>query len=90
MSDKLLIWIVAGLLVLSVPLRIYTEKLKGQPMTKGWILQSCLFPLAAVIAAILFQTDTADILIPVIVAGIAEELLCRSLRRRTLSDKESE
>ena len=86
MSDMVLMWGIAVLLPVTAWMRCSLAAKKGMPLTPGAKLQTWLFPAAYLIAVLLLQFGVADILIPVLLLGVLEELLFSMARRRRMMD----
>ena len=82
MADLVLLWIVTGLLFLGFVLRILLMKKRGDFLKPVFLVQGLLFPAAMLTAVVLLQGGKADIVIPVVILGIAEELIFSRLQKR--------
>ena len=93
-TDSIWLWILTALAFLAAALRLLLAKKQGSPLPRllakkqgsplprFWRIQSFVFPVILLAAAILFQTGTADIVFPAVLIGIAEELILGAVRKR--------
>ena len=81
-ADSIWLWILTALAFLAAALRLLLAKKQGSPLVGFWRIQSFVFPVILLAAAILFQTGTADIVFPAVLIGIAEELILGAVRKR--------
>lgn len=81
-ADSIWLWILTALAFLAAALRLLLAKKRGSPLPRFWRIQSFVFPVILLAAAILFQTGTADIVFPAVLIGIAEELILGTVRKR--------
>lgn len=82
MSDAILLGLISGMLFVAAWMRMGLAKKKKESMSAPWMVQGFLFPAALLIAAVLLQMETADLVIPVVVIGIAEEVFCHFYRKK--------
>ena len=82
MSDKVMVYLIVGMLLLAWVLRFLLAKAKGETMHPIWILQGLIFPVALIVAEIIFETTGRDYMFGVILFCIAEELICWVIRKR--------
>lgn len=80
--DIALLWILAALGLLNALLRIFLAKKQGAPLSRFWTLELFVFPLLLGIALVLYQAGTADVVFPLVMLGLLEEILCIFLRRK--------
>ena len=81
-TDSIWLWILTALAFLAAALRLLLAKKQGSPLPRFWRIQSFVFPVILLAAAILFQTGTADLVFPAVLIGIAEELILGAVRKR--------
>ena len=80
-TDGIILWALTALAFLAAALRLLLAKKRGSPLPRFWRIQSFVFPVILLAAAILFQTGTADIVFPAVLIGIAEERILGAVRR---------
>lgn len=85
MSDKVMIYLIVVLLLIAWVLRFLLAKAKGETRHPIWVLQGLVFPIALVIAEIIFETTEKDYMFGVIVFCIVEELICWGIRKKSSS-----
>lgn len=80
--DIILLWLLAALGLGNAFLRIALSKKQGAPLSRFWTCELFIFPLLIMIALVLYQTGTADVVFPLVMLGLLEEIVCIFLRRR--------
>lgn len=80
--DIMLLWLLAALGLVNAFLRIALSKKQGVPLSRFWTCELFLFPLLIAISLVLYQTGTADVVFPLVMLGLLEEIVCIILRRR--------
>lgn len=83
MDDRILLWLLMGLSFLVAVLRILLAKKQSHPNRLFWSIQEFVFPMLLLIGLVLYQTGTKDIVFQLVALGLAEEILCSFLRRRS-------
>lgn len=87
--DVILLWILAALGLLNALLRIFLAKKQGNPLSLFWTLELFVFPLLLGVALVLYQTGTADVVFPLVMIGLLEEIICIFLRRKNRKSTEN-
>ena len=79
-------WTAWGVLValglLAALLRPLLAKKQGHPLSLFWVLQGYLFPGLMLLSGVLLLAGTADLMLPALALGIAEELIFSFFRNR--------
>lgn len=80
--EIVLLWLLAALGLVNAFLRIALSKKQGAPLSPFWKCELFIFPLLLIIAMVLYQTKAADVVFPLVMLGLLEEIVCIFLRRR--------
>ena len=81
-ADSIWLWVLTALAFLAAALRLLLTKKQGAPMSGFRLVQNFVFPAILLVASVLFQTGTADIVFPAVLIGVEEELICGAVRKR--------
>ena len=82
MSDTVLLILLTALLFLGAVLIIRLRKKQGKPYTTARMVQLFVFPALCLAALIAYLLGQENLVVPVILLGIAEEILCWCLQKR--------
>lgn len=82
MRDEVLLLVITVLLFAAGAMRVKLAEVKKTPLSAWGKVQAFAFPAALLATVILLKTGIADLVFPVILVGIAEELVFWVLRRR--------
>ena len=88
--DIILLWLLAALGLVNAFLRIALSKKQGAPLSRFWMCELFIFPLLIITALVLYQTGTADMVFPLVMLGLLEEIVCIFLRRRNQRKNQAE
>ena len=80
--DIILLWLLAALGLINAFLRIALSKKQGAPLSRFWTCELFIFPFLIIASLVLYQTGTADVVFPLVMLGLLEEIICIFLRRR--------
>lgn len=83
MEDAVLLGLLTGLLLVAAILKIQLKKKQGTPYAAPWMVQLFVFPLLCLIALSAYLLGRKNFVIPVILLGILEEILCWCIRKRS-------
>jgi hypothetical protein len=83
MDDLTLLWILVVLSFAAAGLRVQLAKKQGHPYGPLWTLQGLVFPVLLLLALGLYVTGTADLVFQLVMVGLAEELVCLPIRRKS-------
>ena len=86
--DLMALWAITALGFVAATLRIYLAIRQGGPMSPGWTVQSFVFPGLLLLGLLMYYAGI-DVILPVMVIALAEELICGFLRRRQEKDSKS-
>ena len=81
--DVILLWILVVLAFLAAVMRILLAKKQGQKLSWVWRIQEFIFPVLLLVGLVLYQSGTKDVVFQLVMLGLAEEIVCIFLRRRS-------
>ena len=82
MSDTVLLILLTALLFLGAALKIRLRKKQGKPYKTARMVQLFVFPVLCLAALIAYLLGQENLVVPVILLGIVEEILCWCLQKR--------
>lgn len=82
MSDTVLLSLLTALLFLGAVLKIRLRKKQGKPYKTARMVQLFVFPVLCLAALIAYLLGQENLVVPVILLGIVEEILCWCLQKR--------
>lgn len=85
--DLILLWVLMVLSFAVAVLRILLAKKKGRPNGLLWSIQEFVFPVLLLVGLVLYQTGVKDVVFQLVMVGLAEEILCVFLRRRSQKEQ---
>lgn len=88
--DIILLWLLAALGLLNALLRIFLAKKQGSPLSLLWKCELFIFPALLIAALALYQFGIADVIFPLVMLGLLEEIVCIFLRRRNQRENQAE
>ena len=82
MSDTVLLILLTGLLLLGAILKIQLRNKQKNPYSTARKVQLFAFPALCLAALIAYRLGQKNLVVPVILIGIVEEILCWFLQKR--------
>ncbi len=82
MDDMVLLSLLTALLFLGAALKIRLKEKRGNPYTMARMVQLFIFPALCLAALIAYLLGQENLVVPVILLGIVEEILCWLLQKR--------